>query len=283
MWYILSVSVIIKRLNKTIKHDLKTIVMKTSLGFIGGGRVTKILLEGFKNKSVRFDSVVVYDTNTEKLESLKSIWPEFEKAETPEDAACANIVILAIHPPVIMETLQKITGAVNKNTVVVSLAPKITIEKIASKLQTHKIVRMIPNATSFCNEGYNPVAYHDGMDQKDKKQVKKLFKPLGKVFETEESKLEGYAIISAMLPTYFWFQWQELENIALQTGLSVEEAQKAISVTLKKAIKLYYKSGLAASEVMDLIPVKPIGENEEEIKAILNSKLLGLYGKIKPE
>jgi hypothetical protein len=33
---------------------------------------------------------------------------------------------------------------------------------------------------------------------------------------------------------------------------------------------------------MDLIPVKPIGESETEIKNILNTKLLGLFGKIKP-
>jgi pyrroline-5-carboxylate reductase len=28
--------------------------------------------------------------------------------------------------------------------------------------------------------------------------------------------------------------------------------------------------------------VKPIGESEAEIKSILNTKLLGLFGKIKP-
>jgi pyrroline-5-carboxylate reductase len=256
--------------------------MKTSIGFIGGGRVTKIFLEGFKNKSVSFESVTVYDPDFEKADSLKIIWPEIVSAETAEDAARAKVVFLAVHPPMIMETLGKIVAAVSEETIVVSVAPKITIEMMASKLPTQKIVRMIPNATSFCNEGYNPVAYHMAMDKKARKKVKKLFKPLGKFFETEESKLEGYAIISAMLPTYFWFQWNELEKIALQTGLSAEEAQKAVSVTLRKAIKLYYKSGLTATEVMDLIPVKPIGENEDEIKKILNSKLLGLYEKIKP-
>ena len=72
-----------------------------------------------------------------------------------------------------------------------------------------------------------------------------------------------------------------MENIAKETGLSAEEAQKTVSASLKKALKLYYKSGLSPEEVMDLIPVKPIGENEAEIKSILNSKLMGLYGKLK--
>jgi len=45
---------------------------------------------------------------------------------------------------------------------------------------------------------------------------------------------------------------------------------------------LYYNSGLAPDEVIDLIPVKPIGEHESEIEQILETKLLGLYKKINP-
>ena len=252
------------------------------IGFIGGGRITKIFLEGFKNENVEFESVKVFEPNSETLDALVNDYPVVVKAETPEDAAQAKVVVIAVHPPVVMETLDKIAGMVNDQTIVVSLAPKITIEKIASKVKTANIVRMIPNATSFNNEGYNPLAFHPAMLKDEKKQVKKLFKPLGKTFETEEHKLEGYAIVSAMLPTYFWFQWQEMEAIAVKTGLSPGEAQKAVKSTLKKAIKLYYNSGLTPEEVMDLIPVKPIGENEEEIKNTLNTKLLGLFEKIKP-
>lgn len=256
--------------------------MKTTIGFIGGGRITKIFLEGFKNKNIQFKAVKVYDHNHETATALKNAYPQIELAETPAETAKTDVIVIAVHPPVVMETLEKISGVVNEETIVVSLAPKITIEKIASKIKTANIVRMIPNATSYINEGYNPMAFHPAMLKKEKKQIKKLLKPLGKTFETEEHKLEGYAIISGMLPTYFWFQWQELEAIGEKTGLSKEEAAKTIRNTLKNAIKLYYKSGLTPTEVMDLIPVKPIGESEEEIKNTLNTKLLGLFEKIKP-
>lgn len=141
---------------------------------------------------------------------------------------------------------------------------------------------MIPNATSVINSGYNPITFDPGLDKREKKQVLKLLKKLGKTFETEESKLESYAISSAMLPTYFWFQWQEMEKIAHETGLTPEEAQKTVFSSLKKALKLYFKSDLTPEQVMDLIPVKPIGEHEPEIKNILNTRLIGLFGKIKP-
>ncbi|HSM48360.1 MAG TPA: NAD(P)-binding domain-containing protein, partial [Draconibacterium sp.] len=232
--------------------------MKTAIGFIGGGRITKIFLQGFKNADFEPESVQVYEPNAETFEKLASIFPAVEKAETAETAASQAIVFIAVHPPVVMETLQKIKNAVTESTIVVSLAPKITLEKMASVLPAKKLARMIPNATSFINKGFNPVAFSAGFEGKEKKQLLKFLKILGKTFETEETKLEGYAIVSAMLPTYFWFQWQEMENIAIETGLSEKEAKKAVNQTLKKALKLYYDTSLTPAEVMDLIPVKPI-------------------------
>lgn len=256
--------------------------MKTTIGFVGGGRITKIFLQAFKNADFKFESVKIYEPNAEILKELTAAFPGIEKAETAAAAASQQIVFLAVHPPVMMDTLQNIKDSVDKNSVVISLAPKITLEKMAGVLSTKNLVRMIPNATSFINEGFNPVAFLSEMDEEKKRKCLKVLKKLGKTFETEEVKLEGYAIVSAMLPTYFWFQWREMENVAIETGLTTEEAKKTVKQTLKKAVKLYFDSGLTPAEVMDLIPVKPIGENEVEIKTILNSKLLGLFEKIKP-
>jgi pyrroline-5-carboxylate reductase len=141
---------------------------------------------------------------------------------------------------------------------------------------------MIPNATSFINMGYNPVNFNDSFSQEERSEFIKLFGALGETFEVEEHKLEGYALVSAMLPTYFWFQWKEIEKIAEEIGLTENESIDTIYESLKASLELMYNSNLKYEEVIDLIPVKPIGENEAEIKEILNTKLLELFNKIKP-
>jgi pyrroline-5-carboxylate reductase len=73
--------------------------MKMSVGFIGGGRVTKILLQGFKNKGVKFDEVFVTDTNPDVMVKLKEKFPEIEQSD-PKNAAKQDIVFIALHPPV---------------------------------------------------------------------------------------------------------------------------------------------------------------------------------------
>lgn len=252
-----------------------------SLGFIGGGRITKIFLQAFTNAKTNMESVVVFDINPDVLAALKKQFPFIETGELLH-AASQQTVFVALHPPVIMETLEKIYSVVSEETELISLAPKITIEKISTMVSSKNIARMIPNATSYINEGFNPIAFHSDMGKEVRKSIKKLLKPLGKTIETDESKLEAYAIVSAMLPTYFWFQFQEMEKIAQQCGLASDEATNAIKTTLLKAIKLFFESGLTPSDVMDLIPIKPIGENQDQIIEIYQTKLMGLFGKIKP-
>jgi len=256
--------------------------MKQSIGFIGGGRVTKILLQAFKNKNANFSKIVVTDTNPDVSGNLKKLFADIQ-IDNASVTASQDIVFISLHPPVVMDTLELIKGSINNNTIVISLAPKITIAKILTKLnQTNKIVRLIPNATSFINEGYNPVCFSTDFDRNEKQQVLYLLRLMGNTFEVPEEKLESYAIMSAMLPTYFWFQWKALAVIGQKIGLSEKESKDSINNTLIASLNVMYKSGLTASDVMDLIPVKPIGEYESQITEIYETKLIGLFEKIKP-
>jgi pyrroline-5-carboxylate reductase len=253
--------------------------MKKSIGFIGGGRITRIILQALKNQNKEYGKVTVSDVNTDVCHSLKQKFPNIEISDL-YTAATQDIVFIALHPPVIMETLDKIKDVVKQDAIIISLAPKITIEKFSSTLGNKNIVRLIPNATSVINQGYNPIYF--AVDLKEKQEILNLLSVLGKTFETDESKLEAYAISSAMMPTYFWFQWYELIEIAKQIGLSETESKETIEQTLLAAINVMFNSGLTKNEVIDLIPVKPIGEHEQQISEIYRNKLIGLYNKIKP-
>jgi len=256
--------------------------MKQSLGFIGGGRITKILLKAFHNRNAKFDKVVVTDPNNEVLTKLKNSFP-FIQTENASVAAEQDIVFISLHPPVIMDALESLKSNFKNDAVVISLAPKINLAKLSSKLpQVTKIVRLIPNATSFINEGYNPICFSSEMSDLEKKEIHNLLNLCGKTFEVSEEKLESYAIMSAMLPTYFWFQWNKLAEIGQKIGLSEQESKDSINETIIASLNLLYKSGLSPEEVVDLIPVKPIGEHEPQIVEIYQSKLIGLFEKIKP-
>src|SRR5664280_3256870 len=86
--------------------------MKQSICFIGGGRVTRILLQAFKNKNAQFSKIAVTDTNKEITDNLKKVYPEIQ-IEDSSVTASQDIVFLSLHPPVVMDTLESIKGSVN--------------------------------------------------------------------------------------------------------------------------------------------------------------------------
>lgn len=254
--------------------------MEKSIGFIGAGRITRIILQAISQQGFVPGTVIVHDLREEIAAETCNQYP-FVRSGSLGDAAACDIIFLAIHPPVIMETLQAATHFIRPEAKVVSLAPKITLGRIASVVgRTTNLARLIPNATSIINEGYNPVCFSDSFDDKD--DFMALLSLLGKTFETDESKLEGYAILSAMLPTYFWFQWNELVSIGLQTGLSETECNECLEQTLHAAVNTLFRSGKTPGEVIDLIPVKPIADHEGTIREMFRTSLLPLYNKIKP-
>jgi len=256
---------------------------KRSIGFIGGGRITRIMLHAFANKHMEFSSITVCDTNEQVLDTLKNEFRDIEVCNDPRKSAYKEIVFIALHPPVIIDTMKNVIGSLGENTIVVSLAPKISIDKLFSVLNTDNIVRMIPNATSYINKGYNPVCFAPYFPAHEKKGILHMLHSMGYTFETDEKKLESYAIISAMLPTYFWFQWDEMEKIGEKIGLNSRETKDAIRETLLAATQLFYNPDLSHDEVMDLIPAKPVAEHEKAIRECFNSKLLPLFEKIKPD
>jgi pyrroline-5-carboxylate reductase len=158
-----------------------------------------------------------------------------------------------------METLNAIKDFVNKDALVISLAPKITVDKIKSILpNVQNIARMNPNAGTYVNKGYNPVFFAQSAEKNVINEFLETFEKLGKVPVVPENQIEAYAMVSAMGHTYFWYQLQQLKELALSYGLSESEANETISAMLRGTTETLFNSGLNYDKVVDLVPVKPM-------------------------
>jgi len=139
---------------------------------------------------------------------------------------------------------------------------------------------MIPNAPSLVTEGYNPVIFGPGFPDQVKKTFTDLIAPLGTMPEVAEETLEAYAVVTAMRPTYLWFQLSELTRLGELFGLSPDEARRAVLSMTTGDLKTMQESGLTQADVMDLVPEKPMADHEETIRNMYVASLTGLYGKL---
>lgn len=97
-----------------------------------------------------------------------------------------------------------------------------------------------------------------------------------------ESDLEAYAVLTGMGPTYLWFQLYELLSLAEGFGLGRAAAVEALGEMVGGALRTMTESGLSAAEVMDLVPVRPLAEDEETFKSAYRARLRGIFDRIRP-
>ena len=254
-----------------------------AIGFIGGGRVAHIILGGLKKAGQMPAKVVVGDVSLDVLNRLQAGYPEIQVTHNDnKPPASQDLVFMGLHPPAVAGCLGDIKACLKRNAILVSLAPKLTVAKLAGMLGGfNRIVRLIPNAPSIIGEGFNPISFPETLSGEEKAEIRALLGALGQCPEVDESKLEAYAILTAMGPTYLWFQLHELQKIAESFGLSHQEAKTGTCEMVAGAAKTLFGSGMTAEEVIDLIPVKPLGEEEGNFKAAYHAKLESLYAKLK--
>ena len=145
----------------------------------------------------------------------------------------------------------------------------------------NRIVRMIPNAPSLVNEGYNPVTFGPGITTKEKKTSPGFSKSWATAPRWMRENSRPMRSSRRWVPPTCGFSSTSSWSWASPSVSPTSQAWKGIRKMLKGALETIDESGLSPDEVMDLIPVKPLGEDEAMIRNAYRTKLTGLYQKLK--
>ncbi len=256
--------------------------MYRNVSFVGGGRITRILLEGLKSHNVLPKKIKVFDPDTKTHQTLKSLAiPGLKIYEKKSGDISAELIFLAVHPPMVKEIMPEIQKNLNPQSILISLVPVVKISALQHLAGGFgRIVRMIPNAPSIIGEGYNPVCFAGSISSQEKTDLITLFNSWGQTPEVEEDKLEAYAVLTAMGPTYFWFQWLELQRLGEKFGLSIDELKTSLYEMIQGSSQLLFNSEYSADDVLDMIPVRPLLEEEDNVCNIINNRISTLYSKL---
>jgi pyrroline-5-carboxylate reductase len=80
--------------------------MARSVGFIGGGRITRVLLEGWRRAGETPPRVVVSDVDAKAVDLVRTRFPGVTAlASDNREATATDVVFLAVHPPAMKAVL----------------------------------------------------------------------------------------------------------------------------------------------------------------------------------
>ncbi|GEN81387.1 pyrroline-5-carboxylate reductase family protein [Actinotalea fermentans] len=250
-----------------------------SVGFVGAGRVARILLGGWARAGVLPTDVRVVDPDPAAVERLLAAEPTARAADLAEVAA-ADVVLVGVHPPAMSQAMADLAPVLGPDTVVVSLAPVARIATLAAALGDRQLARVIPNAPSIVGAGFNPVAFAPTATPGTRALVLGLLAPLGEAPEVADEDLEAYAVLTAMGPTYLWKQLYALLDVADGAGLAPDAAAHALAAMVTGALRTMADAGLAADAVQDLIPAKPLAEPVATMSAAYGEVLPALHARL---
>jgi len=254
--------------------------MLDSIGFIGAGRVAHVMLGGWRHTDTRLPAVRVYDESPDAVALLQAKFPQV-LAATLAEASASGLVFAGLHPPVLAGVLPAIAPYLRSDGIFCSLAPVIRLSALQEKLGGFsRLARLNPNAPSIIGCGYNPISFGAGLPQNAREELLALLEPLGSYPIVDDELIETYAVISAMGPTYFWFQFEELRRMAESFGLSAEASREAVSRMLHGAVDTLLASELEAVQVMDLIPVRPMASEEGAIRDMMQAHIGAIHARL---
>jgi pyrroline-5-carboxylate reductase len=227
-------------------------IMNTPLGFIGGGRIVRIITGGLARAGYGLQGSSFSENSDEAASALLSERPELRRVSQENVAAASDILFIALPPPAIADALGGGKLKPKPGSIVVSLAPKPSLAKLRTLLGYDRVARVIPNAPSLLGKGYNPVSFSNSLSESERSRIADLLDALGGHPEVPDDRIEAYAIVSAMGPTYFFFQVYELMRIARESGLGDRDAAGAAKAMLEgmvaeEAIAAMYAAALPAA------------------------------------
>lgn len=260
-----------------------TRIQPKSIGFVGGGRVARIVLAGLARAGAELPRVVVSEPDERARGTLRAALPEVELAlGDSARAAAQELVFLAVPASAVPGVLPALGPALRPSSVLISLTPTFTLAKLSELAGGFsRIARMVPNAPSLIGAGYNPIAFGPGLSPLERRSIAGFFAPLGACPEVDEAKLEGYVLLTGMGPTYLWFQLQALRELSRTFGLTESDVDAALPSMVFGATRLLLEGDLSPAEVMDLVPVKPLAADEAGITQAYRSRLPAVYEKLK--
>lgn len=256
--------------------------MFNTIGFVGAGRIAHIMLGGWKRAGVKLPVVYAYDQSADAVAALQAAFPNVRTATLAESAA-QSLVFGALHPPAMGPALEEIAKHLRQDALFCSLSPVIRLTALQQKLGGFsRLARLNPNAPSIIGAGFNPISFADGLPSNARTALLTLLQPLGACPQVPDAMIETYAVVSAMGPTYFWFQFEELRRMAESWGMSPQAAREAIAGMLHGAVKTMFEDTLTPERVLDLVPVRPMAEDENTIRDMLQKRIGAIYTRLHP-
>jgi pyrroline-5-carboxylate reductase len=225
------------------------------LTIIGGGNMGEAILKGLiAAQLITPSQVTVTDVIEARLAYLRETYAVRSLTDNAKAVAQADLIILAVKPQDIVQTIQGIAPAVHEPQVIISIAAGVPTVKIETAFaKPMRVVRVMPNTPALVLAGAAGLCAGSRATSEDLDVARALFDALGKTVVVSEALMDAVTGLSGSGPAYIFVLIEALADGGVKMGLSREAALTLAAQTVYGSAKLLLETGLHPGELKDRV------------------------------
>lgn len=195
-----------------------------SVVLVGAGKMGMAMAHGWLAAGLRSSNLVLVSPrpkdNLVDFAGEKGI--RLERSLTEKNPA---ILVLGVKPQVMPDIFPDVKASAGPETIIVSIAAGITMDRLIEGCGTNKVVRTMPNTPAQVGKGVTGAVAGPGITETDKEIVSQLLQASGKAvwFEQEED-LNAMTGISGCGPAYVFLLVESMAAAGVNEGLDPDQA-----------------------------------------------------------
>lgn len=227
--------------------------MKTKVAVLGCGNMGSAIVLGAAKNLPNF-SFITYTPSGRRARALAA---KVKGKAVRGMAGLENCdwFLIACKPQQYAYLERELKPVVRKTSKIISVMAGISFKRL-KKLGTQKIARVMPNTPCLVGKGTCAVFY-SGMNGTEKKIVRKLFEPVGEIFEVRsDDQINTATALIGSGPAYFFEFTRLLAEAAAQKGLPRAKAEAMAKSTALGAAVLMLQSQDGLETLRDKVTSK---------------------------
>ena len=225
------------------------------IGLLGAGNMAGALIRGLlSSKTLRPEQIRASDLRADHLAELEKSYGIKTHTDNGELLSWANVVVLAVKPQVIDRVLDQISGDLNSDTLVISIAAGVPMRAIEARLPDGiRVLRAMPNTAAIALASATGIAPGTRATPEDIKFTKALFDATGRSVVLDESQLDAVTGLSGSGPAYIMMIIDALADGGVKVGLSRETSLMLAAQTVYGSAKLLLETGEHPGRLKDMV------------------------------
>ncbi len=242
---------------------------------IGHGKMGSALAKGWIKENSQYKISIIEKEelllNYKKFTYVK-VYKNFNEFFTENKKI--DFVVLAIKPQQLNDVKNDILKFENKSTVFISILAGKSVSWFKENISTEiKIVRAMPNLPASISRGVTAIYCSSSILPNEKLIIEELLSSIGTVsFVSNEEQIDLITAISGSGPAYFFYLTEALTEIAIDLGISKDDAINfAKNTFIGSAILLDSEKSNNATSLRKNVS-SPGGTTEAALKILMNEE-----------